>query len=195
MLSERTYSKGSPVLDADDPGVDVECGVQRCRSGSMNWAALAASNRQADTAKETQTVGSASILGRTPAHGRSESNGGQLACDRGTDEPLRLDCQLGVAPQWPSHGCTQSREVCPYAAQERGEWRGCRTEGSKVDEVERADLVQAKLCVKWSPIQFSDHLATTFPDRAEIRRVSRNDLPGAACAGRGVTFMLACPNT
>lgn len=82
-------------------------------------------------------------------------------------------------------GAHSRGKYAPYAAQDKAERRGRRTKGSKIDEVELADLVQAKLCVKWSPMQISDHLATTFPDRAEMWRVSRNDLPGAACAGPG----------
>ena len=57
----------------------------------------------------------------------------------------------------------------PYAAQKQAELRGRRPKASKFDHPELASLVQAKLCVKWSPEQISDHLATVFPDRQEMR--------------------------
>ena len=57
----------------------------------------------------------------------------------------------------------------PYAAQKQAELRGRRPKASKLDHPELASLVQAKLCVKWSPEQISDHLASAFPDRQEMR--------------------------
>lgn len=57
----------------------------------------------------------------------------------------------------------------PYAAQKQAELRGRRPKASKFDHPELASLVQAKLCMKWSPEQISDHLATVFPDRQEMR--------------------------
>nr|WP_241993056.1 IS30 family transposase [Cryobacterium frigoriphilum] len=57
----------------------------------------------------------------------------------------------------------------PYAAHKQAELRGRRPKGSKFDHLELASLVQTKLCVKWSPEQISDHLATVFPDRQEMR--------------------------
>ena len=57
----------------------------------------------------------------------------------------------------------------PYAAHKQAELRGRRPKASKFDHPELASLVQTKLCVKWSPEQISDHLATVFPDRQEMR--------------------------
>jgi len=60
-------------------------------------------------------------------------------------------------------------KYAPYAAQKRAELSGRRPKTSKFEDVELASVVQTKLCVKWSPQQISDHLARTFPDRAEMR--------------------------
>ena len=60
-------------------------------------------------------------------------------------------------------------KYAPYAAHKQAELRGRRPKASKFDRHERASLVQTKLCVKWSPEQISDHLATAFPDRQEMR--------------------------
>ncbi len=57
----------------------------------------------------------------------------------------------------------------PYAAQKRAELRGRRPKASKFDDAELASVVQAKLCVKWSPEQISLHLAAQFPGRAEMQ--------------------------
>jgi len=79
---------------------------------------------------------------------------------------------------------TISRELCrngpvaggrkgggygPYAAQQRAELRARRPKATTFDNPELASLVQAKLCVKWSPEQISDHLAAEFGDRTEMR--------------------------
>ena len=50
----------------------------------------------------------------------------------------------------------------PYAAQKRAELRGRRPKASKFDNPELASVVQAKLCVKWSPEQISDRLAAVW---------------------------------
>ena len=56
---------------------------------------------------------------------------------------------------------------------------------SKFDNPELALLVQAKLCLKWSPEQISDHLATVVPDRQELQ-VSPETIYQALCVqGRG----------
>ena len=60
-------------------------------------------------------------------------------------------------------------KYAPYAAHKHAELRGRRPKASKFDHPELASLVQTKLCVKWSPEQISDHLATVFPDRQEMR--------------------------
>ena len=60
-------------------------------------------------------------------------------------------------------------KYAPYAAQKRAELRGRRPKASKFEHAELAAVVQAKLCMKWSPEQISDHLATTYPDRAEMQ--------------------------
>ncbi|MGH3628674.1 MAG: IS30 family transposase [Sciscionella sp.] len=61
------------------------------------------------------------------------------------------------------------RQYAPYAAQKQTELRARRPKTSTFEHVELAEVVQAKLCVKWSPEQIRDHLARTFPDRAEMQ--------------------------
>ena len=73
----------------------------------------------------------------------------------------------------------------PHAAQKKAELRGCRPKGSKFDDEELADLVQAKLCVKWSPVQISDHLTARFPDRAEMRVCPETIYQALYARGRG----------
>src|SRR5665811_1897217 len=60
-------------------------------------------------------------------------------------------------------------KYAPYAAHKQAELRGRRPKASKFDDLELADVVQSKLCVKWSPEQISLHLAERFPERAEMR--------------------------
>jgi len=69
----------------------------------------------------------------------------------------------------PKPGARGRGKYAPYAAQKRVELRGRRPKASKFEYAELAAVVQTKLCVKWSPEQISDHLATTFPDRAEMQ--------------------------
>ena len=73
----------------------------------------------------------------------------------------------------------------PYAAQKQAEHRGRRPKASKFDQPELASLVQAKLCVKWSPEQISDHLAVVFPDRQEIRASPETIYQALYVQGRG----------
>ena len=73
----------------------------------------------------------------------------------------------------------------PYAAQKQAEHRGRRPKGSKFDYPELASLVQAKLCVKWSPEQISDHLAVVFPDRQEMRVSPETIYQALYVQGRG----------
>jgi IS30 family transposase len=73
----------------------------------------------------------------------------------------------------------------PYAAQKRAEHRGHRPKASKFDLPELASLVQAKLCVKWSPEQISDHLAVVFPDRQEMRVSPETIYQALYVQGRG----------
>ncbi len=76
----------------------------------------------------------------------------------------------------------RGNRYAPYAAQKRAELRGRRPKASKFDDPELASLIQHKLCVKWSPEQISNHLATVFGDRREMR-VSPETLSGVVCAG------------
>ncbi len=73
----------------------------------------------------------------------------------------------------------------PYAARKRAELRGRRPKASKFDDPELASLVQAKLCVKWSPEQISLHLAEVFPDRAEMRVCHETIYQALFVQGRG----------
>ena len=87
------------------------------------------------------------------------------------------------------NGAQRSRRGCgayaPYAAQKKADLRGCRPKGSKFDGVELADLVQAKLCVKWSLVQISDHLTAMFPDRAGMRVCPETIYQALYARGRG----------
>lgn len=76
-------------------------------------------------------------------------------------------------------------KYAPYAAQQRAELRGRRPKTSKFELAELAAVVQAKLCVKWSPEQVSDHLARTFPDRAEMRVCPETIYQALYVQGRG----------
>ncbi len=63
--------------------------------------------------------------------------------------------------------------------------RGRRPKTSKFEHVELATAVQAKLCLKSSPEQISDHRATTFPDRAEMRVSPETIYQALYVQGRG----------
>ncbi|MDQ2710132.1 MAG: IS30 family transposase [Actinomycetota bacterium] len=73
----------------------------------------------------------------------------------------------------------------PFAAQKRAELRGRRPKASKFDHPELASLVQEKLCVKWSPEQISDHLATALPDRQEMQVSPETIYQALYVQGRG----------
>ena len=62
---------------------------------------------------------------------------------------------------------------------------GRRPKASKFDHVELATVVQAKLCVKWSPEQISLHLAKEFPDRAEMNVCPETIYQALFVQGRG----------
>jgi len=76
-------------------------------------------------------------------------------------------------------------KYAPYAAQKRAELLGRRPKASKFDHVELASVVQAKLCVKWSPEQISLHLANEFPDRAEMNVCPETIYQALFVQGRG----------
>jgi transposase len=73
----------------------------------------------------------------------------------------------------------------PYAAQKRAELRGRRPKASKFDNPQLASVVQAKLCLKWSPEQISLHLAEQFGDRAEMRVTHETIYQALFVQGRG----------
>ena len=76
-------------------------------------------------------------------------------------------------------------KYAPYAAHKRAELRGRRPKTRKFENVELAAEVQAKLCVKWSPEQISDHLAARFPDRAEMQVCPETIYRALYVQGRG----------
>jgi len=82
-------------------------------------------------------------------------------------------------------GAWSRGKYAPYAAQKRTELRARRPKASKFEHTELADVVQAKLCVKWSPEQISDHLARTFPDRAEMQVSPETIYQALYVQGRG----------
>jgi len=55
-------------------------------------------------------------------------------------------------------------------------------------------LVQAKLCLKWSPEQISDHLAAALPDRQEMQVSPETIYQALYVQGRGHRAM-TCINT
>jgi len=73
----------------------------------------------------------------------------------------------------------------PYAAQKRAELRARRPKASKFDDARLASVVQAKLCVKWSPEQISLHLAARYGDRAEMRVCHETIYQALFVQGRG----------
>jgi len=85
----------------------------------------------------------------------------------------------------PAPGARKQAKYAPYAAQKRAELRGRRPKASKFEDAELAEAVQDKLCVKWSPEQISNHLATTFPDRAEMRVSPETIYQALYVQGRG----------
>ncbi len=89
----------------------------------------------------------------------------------------------GPEPSTPTRG--QGKRYAPYAAQKRTELRARRPKTSKFEHAELADVVQAKLCVKWSPEQISDHLARTSPDRAEMQVSPETIYQALYVQGRG----------
>jgi transposase, IS30 family len=123
------------------------------------------------------------------------------------EERLRIaDLHLGgdgvraIAAQVGRSASTVSRELrrngpkpsargrikyAPYAAQTRAGLRGRRPEASKFENAELACVVQAKLRLKWSPEQISDHLITTFPDRVEMQVCPETIYQALYVQGRG----------
>jgi len=73
----------------------------------------------------------------------------------------------------------------PHAAHQRAELRAGRPKASKFEHAELAWVVQAKLCVKWSPEQISDHLATTLVDRVEMQVSAETIYQALYVQGRG----------
>ncbi len=73
----------------------------------------------------------------------------------------------------------------PCAAQKRAGLRGRRPKASKFDDAGLASVVQAKLCVKWSPEQISLHLAAHFPGRAEMQVCHETIYQALFVQGRG----------
>jgi IS30 family transposase len=56
----------------------------------------------------------------------------------------------------------------PHAAQRQAEQRRARPKAFKLDGAELREIVQSKLCLKWSPEQISLHLAGRFAERPEM---------------------------
>ena len=90
------------------------------------------------------------------------------AIDRQVDRPAST-ISRELARNGPGPSARGRAKYAPYAAQKRAELRARRPKASKFEHAELAAVVQAKLCVKWSPEQIGDHLATAFPDRAEMQ--------------------------
>ncbi len=80
---------------------------------------------------------------------------------------------------------TRRVAYAPYAAQKRAELRGRRPKASRFDDLELAERVQAKLCLKWSPEQISDHLAVVVPERLELQVSPETIYQALYVQGRG----------
>ncbi len=102
--------------------------------------------------------------------------------------------QIGRAPSTvsrelrrngPGPGARARGKYTPYAAQKRAELRARRPKASKFDDPELASLVQAKLCVKWSPEQISDHLTAVLGDRQEMQVSPETIYQALYVQGRG----------
>ncbi len=102
--------------------------------------------------------------------------------------------QIGRAPSTvsrelrrngPEPGARARGKYTPYAAQKRAELRARRPKASKFDDPELASLVQAKLCIKWSPEQISDHLAAVLGDRQEMQVSPETIYQALYVQGRG----------
>ncbi len=85
----------------------------------------------------------------------------------------------------PERGALARVKYAPHAAQKRAELRARRPKASKFDDPELASLVQAKLCLKWSPEQISDHLAAVLPDRQEMQVSPETIYQALYVQGRG----------
>ena len=77
------------------------------------------------------------------------------------------------------------RRYRPYAAQAQAQMRGRRPKPSKFDDLGLATVVQAKLCLKWSPEQISLHLGAVFADRAEMQVSHETIYQALYVQGRG----------
>ncbi|TWP37438.1 IS30 family transposase, partial [Leekyejoonella antrihumi] len=99
-------------------------------------------------------------------------------------ELVRNGSELSARPA-PGTRARPRGKYAPYAAQKRAELRARRPKTSKFEHPELASLVQERLCVRWSPEQISNHLATTFPDRAEMRVCPETIYQALYVQGRG----------
>ncbi len=102
--------------------------------------------------------------------------------------------QIGRAPSTisrelrrngPQRGSRARGRYAPYAAQKRAELRARRPKASKFDNSELASVVQARLCVKWSPEQISDHLAAVLGERQEMQVSPETIYQALYVQGRG----------
>lgn len=78
-------------------------------------------------------------------------------------------CPSTVSRELRRNGPGTGRRYGPHAAQKKAETRARRPRALKLDYAELADVVQAKLCKKWSPEQISLHLDAEYPNRCEMR--------------------------
>ena len=76
-------------------------------------------------------------------------------------------------------------KYAPHAAHKRAELRGRRPQTSRFENLELASWVQARLCFTRSPPQISDHLATAFGDRQEMRVSPETIYQALYVQGRG----------
>ena len=117
--------------------------------------------------------------GRAPVK-KPEPSGRYLSVDeririadlRMASESIRsIARQLGRAPSTISRelrrNCDNGR-YRPHSAQRRAVQRRCRPKEFKLDHPSLREVVQSKLCLKWSPEQISLHLAERFGDRPEM---------------------------
>jgi len=83
----------------------------------------------------------------------------------------------------------------PYAAQKRAELRGRRPKASKFDDAELASVVQAKLCVKWSPRSRSASISLRISlAERRCRCATRRSIRRCSCRAAGICVPI-CTST
>jgi IS30 family transposase len=101
----------------------------------------------------------------------------------------RIAAELGRSPSTISRELVRNRAPSghyrPHAAENRCRARARRPKPRKLDRLELALQVKARLLRNWSPEQIRDDLARTFPDRPEMRVSHETIYQSLFVQGRG----------